>query len=217
MKWQWLLASLVLMGCATPRGVTTKPDVRPVIESHEKAQESVGKAQTHVTKIKESQSRVSESLRKATESLNKYTGTEQIITDAKLALKEATERLRVSQEYAAWADTELANAWRYEVEVGERVSTLSGQIDAAHKHEQELADWQAKYEPVIKQVNKWFGLGAIIYGVKKLAGNILILAAVLAVATGLIYALSFVFPFVGIAYRWVIGVFSRVVNLVRRK
>jgi hypothetical protein len=33
---------------------------------------------------------------------------------------------------------------------------------------QALADWKAKNEPVIKEVNKWFGLGAIIYGVKKL-------------------------------------------------
>lgn len=217
MKWPWLLASIFLVGCATPRGVTTKPDIRPVIESHERAQASIGKTREHVTKIKESQSRVSESLRKATESLEKYTGTDQVISDAKLALKEATERLRVSQEYADWADTELANAWRYETEAGERISALGGQIDAAHKHEQELADWQAKYEPVIKEVNKWFGLGAIIYGVKKLARNIFILLGVLAIAAAALYALSFAFPFVGLAFRWVIGVFRRVVNLVRRK
>lgn len=209
------------MGCATPRGVTTKPDVRPVIESHERAQASVGKSQQYVAKIQDSQKSTAESLRRATESLEKYTGTDKVISDAKLALREATERLRVSQEYAVWADTELANAWRYEKEVGERVSTLSGQIDAAHKHEKELADWQAKYEPVIKQVNKWFGVGAIIYGVKKLAGNLLILAAVLALATGIIYALSFAFPIFGIAFRWVKGlvfvVLGKVGNIIRRK
>ena len=216
MRWLCLLA-IALVGCATPRGVTVKPDVRPVVESHQKAQASVGKSREYVTKIQDSQAKVSESLRRATESLNKYTGTDQVIADAKLALADATEKLRVSQEYAAWADTELANAWKYETEVGERVTTLSGQIDQAHKHEQDLADWQAKYEPVIKQVNKWFGLGAIIYGFQKLAKNILILGVILAVLAAALYGLSFAFPAIGLAFGFVRGLFSRVVNKIRRK
>jgi hypothetical protein len=216
MKWL-LLASLVLVGCATPSGVTPKPDIRPVIVSHQKAQASVGKSQKYVSQIKSSQAKVGESIQKAVSSLDKFTGASTAVEDAKKSLADAQNALSESQGYAAWADTELGNAWRYEADTGEKITTLSGQIDQAHKHEQELADYEAKTKPVIDQVNKWWGLGAFVYGAKVLSRHLFILAAVVAVIALALFALSFFFPAIGLAFGAVRGVLNKVVNIIKRR
>lgn len=63
-----------------------------------------------------------------------------------------------------------------------QIVALGGQIDTAHKNEQAMADWKKANEPVITQVNKYWGLGAFAYGAKVLARHLLILGLILGVA-----------------------------------
>ena len=206
-----------LLGCSTPTGVTPKPDIRPAVVSHQQAQASVEKSRTYVTQIKSSQAKVGESIQQAVSDLDKFTGTSTAIDDAKKSLAVAQQDLVKSQEYAAWADTELANAWRYETDVGVKLTDLGKQIDTAHAHEEDLAKYEAYSKPIVDQVNKYWGLGAFIYGFKILAKHLFILGIVVGVIALALFALSFFFPIIGVALGAVKSVFSRVVNIFRRK
>lgn len=42
-----------MIGCASPAGLSKKPDIAPVQASHKQERESVDKAGKHITKIKE--------------------------------------------------------------------------------------------------------------------------------------------------------------------
>jgi hypothetical protein len=101
-----------------------------------------------------------------------------------------------------------------------QITDLSGQIEKAHKNEQDLARYNAYAKPIIEQVNRWWGIGGILYGFKVLSRHLFILIAVLAVLAVGVFALSFVFPaimpfirmtgsFIGMFFRKLGDIFRR--------
>ncbi len=116
-------------------------------------------------------------------------------------------------------ETDRENARLDQIAQGQQtqIITLSGQIDEHYKNEKKAIEYNQYAKPIIDQVNKWWGLGAFVYGAKVLSGHLLILALVISLAAGVLYALSFAFPFIGLAFRFVRRLFSRVVNIIRRK
>jgi len=205
-----LAALLLLIGCATaPTGVTPKPDISPVRESQVKVQQSVGKTREYVTKTRASEAQTAESIRKATESLEKYTGVNGAVDSAKTALKDAEAQIKAAQEYSQWADTELANAWKYSSDQKGQIDLLSGQIDVAHKNEETAVKYSLYAKPIIDQVNSYWGLGAFAYGFKVLSQHLFILMLVLGVVGVVVF---FLFP---AAIPLVAGLFGRMVSLVK--
>ena len=210
MKHQLLLISILcLSGCmSVPKGVTPKPDVAPVQQSVGKLQASTTKTREYVGKTKESQDQAIDSVRKATESLEKYTGTDGAVASAKSSLVDATNQLESARQYNQWADTELANAWKYEGDAKQQITVLSGQIDTAHANETVAVTAVEKWKPIIDQVNSWWGLGAFAYGFKRLASHLLILSLVLG-ALGVV--VFFVFP---AAIPVVVALFRKVSSMI---
>jgi hypothetical protein len=170
----------------------------------------VGKAREHLGKEREAEQRVSTSLGKVKTSLDSA-GDSQAIRDAQAALKEAEQQRVVSAQYRDWADTELSNSWRYLDDAKGQISILSGQIDVSHANEQLAVAAVEKWKPIIDQVNSWWGLGAIGYGLSLLAKHLLILV----LALGVIGILLFIFarPVITLVATWL----TVVVSWFRRK
>ncbi len=95
-------------------------------------------------------------------------------------------------------------------ETGRRIETLSSDIDKAQKRADALATENAKMKPVYDRVHKWFGLGAIFFGLGLLAKNVFILVAVGGVA---LLVASFFLPVIGVVvgrlWRSILGLFHR--------
>lgn len=207
-----LCAALLLIGCATaPKGLTPKPDVRPVQESVAKAQASIGKTREDVVRLKQSQEKASDALKRANDYLDKFTGASQAVSDARKELDVVRAETDQARKYTDWADTELANAWKYETDAGERISVLSGQIDVAHQNEATAVAYSLKAKPVIDQVNSYWGLGAFAYGFKILARHLLIVALVLGVGGALLFI--FARPVITLVATW----FTVVISWFRKK
>ena len=193
-KLRLLLASSVclalLVSCtALPKGLTPKPDIRPVQQSAAKVQASVGKSREYVSKLKASEAGVTTSLGKVRRALDQ-SGDSQSVRDAKVSLSQAEAQRKISDQYIQWADTELANAWKYGEDEKQQILTLSGQIDTAHENERVAVAAVEKWKPIIDQVNSYWGLGAFAYGFKLLANHLLILTLVLG-AVGVVVFLLF--------------------------
>lgn len=126
------------------------------------------------------------------------------------AKEQAAEQQRVIEDQ----DKELAHLDQTALGQQNQIVALSDQIDTAHKNEQAAVAWRNKYEPVIEQVNKYWGLGAFAYGAKVLARHLLILVAVLGVAALAVFVLSFFFPVIGVFFKAAWALISR---LFKRK
>lgn len=216
------LASLALClsicSCAgLPKGLTPKPDIRPVQTRVEQAHASVGRARTNLSKERESEQRVSDSLRKAKADLGRA-GDSQAVKDAQASLQEAEKQRLVSLQYREWADTELASSWRYLDEAKGQIVTLGTAIDKSHENERVAVAAVEKWKPIIDQVNSFWGLGAFAYGAKRLASHLFILVLVLGVGGAILF---FVFPaaipFVVGIFRGITSTIGRVFSIFRRK
>ena len=80
-----------------------------------------------------------------------------------------------------------------------QIIDLSGQIDKSHNNEIELSKYNSYAKPIIEEVNKWCGLGAFGYGIKKLSHcflwgafgivGIVVIVLVIGAATGTLPAI----------------------------
>lgn len=116
------------------------------------------------------------------------------LQEAKAQFADAKAKLASADERAATAEQEAANARQFADQTQEKAAVLSKQIDVANSNELRLAQENAKMKPIYDRVTRWFGLGAIIFGLGMLLKNVFIAAAIVAVA---FFIASFIFPAVG--------------------
>lgn len=112
------------------------------------------------------------------------------------AVGEADQRASLAEEHAATTDTAIENVRK--------------DIKAAHDREVTLGKDNAKMKPVYDEcVSKW-GIGAILFGIKRLTRNLLITALVGAALVAILYGLSFAFPIFGVALAAVTRIFRTI-------
>ena len=99
----------------------------------------------------------------------------------------------------------------------QEIVRLSTEIETAHKNELAAVAWRKSNEPVITQVNKYWGLGAFAYGFKVLSRHLFILLGVLAVLAAVLFALSFAFPWIGTAFSTVLEFLRTIISRFRKK
>lgn len=66
----YLLAAILLVGCTTPKGVTPKPDIKPVIVSNERTKKAITQARAQTKQVIESQTKVEGSLKSVMDDLD---------------------------------------------------------------------------------------------------------------------------------------------------
>lgn len=127
------------------------------------------------------------------------------------------------QDYAA-TKTALTNAQQaaadaegHAAQTDQAAGVLKKQVDDAYAREKALAADNAKMKPVYDEVRKYWGLGAIMYGIKELVKHLFITIIVVAVLLVGIIVLSFFFPVVGVVFSLVIGVFRRIGSVFQRR
>jgi hypothetical protein len=90
-----------------------------------------------------------------------------------------------------------------------------------HTELKRCANENAAMRPIVNTVNKWWGIGGIVYGFVRLAKHLLILAAVVIAIGVAVLVLSFFFPVIGVAFKAIGPLFgaamSRVTGIFRRK
>jgi hypothetical protein len=131
----------------------------------------------------------------------KLVESQKLFESVNLKLTTAEQQIASANQHAAESDARAASAEqnasqaRVQAQItGAVADVLRKQIDVSHDNEQRLANEVAIYKPVYDQVNKWCGIGAFVYGFKKLlhclmwfgigAGVLAIILAVVAVWTG---------------------------------
>jgi hypothetical protein len=97
-----------------------------------------------------------------------------------------------------------------------QIVDLSGQIDKSHENEVKLAKYNEYAKPIVEQINKWCGLGAFSYGIKKVShciiwgivgiAGLVIVVVVIGLLTG---SLPAILGFFRTAWGFVTGIFRR--------
>jgi hypothetical protein len=118
--------------------------------------------------------------------------------------------LTTAQQAAIDADAHAA-------QTDQAAGVLKKQVDDAYAREKALASDNAKMKPVYDEVRKYWGLGAIFYGIKELVKHLLITIIVVGVLLVGVAILSFFFPVVGVVFGFVVGVFRRIGSVFQRK
>lgn len=122
-----------------------------------------------------------------------------IVKHAQEHLYVAGLQFNAAQEHAKAADDAM-------VEANRRLATAEKEVKDAHQREIDLAKDNEKMRPVYKQVTSKWGLGAIFFGIALLLKHLLILGLVILSLAAALYALSFMFPVIGIVVK-AIGMF----------
>lgn len=115
----------------------------------------------------------------------------------------------------AWGEAKQAWDKAYDAEQHAKntdveITKTKKQIEEAHKNEQRLGDENAKMKPVYDQVNKYWGIGGIIYGFQRLAKHLLILLAVLVGLALIIWVVSLFVPWL----KPLIGIFNNILTSI---
>jgi hypothetical protein len=123
------------------------------------------------------------------------------------AIVARTENQKI-KTYVEWADQEIARAWQYAAETKAAAEQTGRDINDAYEREKACAKKVEYMEPFWVAGHKWFGLGAIWLGVQMLLKNLLVLAIVLVVLSGLIWLATLAFPWLKIPLA-IVGRFVR--------
>lgn len=186
-----LLASALILGCSTPAIVTPKPDVRPVATSNQKIQSETKQVKTLTGRSRE----VTKSLRADLEAGK---------------IVEAKAKADQLQQIAEEVDQHVVTLEELGKGQEQEIVRLGGQIETSHKNEQALATWKKDNEDVVKQVNKYWGLGAFAYGFKVLFRHLFIAAIVLVVIGGLLwFFVPAAVPFIRMIGAFFAGLFNK--------
>jgi hypothetical protein len=143
--------------------------------------------------------------------------------EKKVALK-AKNELAEARKERDQAKGELAQAQQAASDssisanqAGERANGLQKQVDSEHAQLQTAVNSNAKMKPVYDRVNKYWGIGGIIYGFGQLFKHILILLAVLVGIAILLVVASFFFPALGPILSFVLSIWNRFLALFKPK
>lgn len=127
-----------------------------------------------------------------------------IVKHAQEHLYVAGLQFNAAQEHAKAADDAMVLSNRH-------LATAEQEVKDAHQREINLAKDNDKMRPVYLKVTSKWGLGAIFFGITLLLKHLLILGLVILSLTAALYALSFMFPVIGIVVK-AIAVFIRMVG-----
>ncbi len=140
-----------------------------------------------------------------------------IVQHAQGALAQAQRNYRdqrakteAAEQRAEEAEKEAQAANENAAQTAQNISVLKGQIDDAAKREQSLVAEVTGLRELKKQVNSYWGIGAIIYGFERLAKHIFILIAVVIVLALVIWILSFALPWL----KPLIGIFNNILTSI---
>lgn len=110
---------------------------------------------------------------------------------ARAELKAAQNERDQAKADEAAASTDADNAQWWALDAENRAAEAQKASDEQHRQLVEAVKQNAEMRPIVEQCKKWWGIGAIIYGFKRLAIHLFILIAVLAVLAA---ALAWFFP-----------------------
>ncbi len=129
-----------------------------------------------------------------------------VLTQARTEIRAGKAQYDQSRLDLAAAQKETADALNH-IQVTEGANaTLAQGIKREHTENVANAAAAAKYKPVYDACTRWFGAGAIVFGVKDLLKHMLWFALGAGVLVIALYALSFAFPIFGVF----LAVFARV-------
>jgi hypothetical protein len=140
-----------------------------------------------------------------------------------LQLARATPRDRSADptQLLLHAQSEITFAKESAAMTERRALVAEAAVLSEHGELQRSAKENAAMRPIVARVNKWWGIGGIVYGFVRLAKHLLILAAVVIALGVAVLVLSFFFPMIGVAFKAVGPLFgavtSRIGSLFRRK
>lgn len=127
-----------------------------------------------------------------------------IVKHAQEHLYVAGLQFNAAQAHAKAADDAMVEANRH-------LATAEKEVKDAHQREINLAKDNDKMRPVYLKVTSKWGLGAIFFGIALLLKHLLILGLVILSLMAALYALSFMFPVIGVAVK-AIAVFIHMVG-----
>jgi hypothetical protein len=131
-----------------------------------------------------------------------------IVQHAKTELTTAQADYTAAKDALAAADQRAADAEAHATDTDKAAAVLKKQTDDLYTEALTLKSLNAKMQPVYDACTKWFGAGAIIFGVKDLLKHLMWFALGAGVLVIALYALSFAFPILGIVLAVVVRFFT---------
>ncbi len=146
--------------------------------------------------------------------LGAYSSTALTPAERKVVQHARTELTTAQKDYSdaktslAAADQRAADAEAHAATTDQAAGVLQKQTDAIYKEALTLKAMNAKMQSVYDSCTKWFGAGAIVFGVKDLLKHLMWFALGAGVLVIALYALSFAFPIFGIILAVVVHFFT---------
>ncbi len=131
-----------------------------------------------------------------------------VVQHAKTELSTAQTDYQAAKDALAAADQRAADAEAHAKDTDKAAKVLRKQTDELYKETTTLKALNEKMKTVYDSCTKWFGAGAIVFGVKDLLKHMLWFALGAGVLVIAVYALSFVFPIFGIGLAVVVKFFT---------
>jgi DNA-binding protein YbaB len=188
--------TVFLASCATPvKDLSPKPNIVPVRQSNTETRKSISQIRQSVGQNKKVNVTLQKNLDSLGVSLNKSVLDRKYLQDLlgkakddahqqELLIDESNQRAEEAETHAAQTDAS--------------VTDLGKQIDTAHANEEKAVKYNLYAKPIVDKVNKYWGIGAIMYGFGRLFKHLIILALVvigLAILAVILYfVMSFFFP-----------------------
>lgn len=127
------------------------------------------------------------------------------------------ERIRHIRELVAIQKKDLDDARGRLTWTWNELEIAKGQIDQIVRERDGAQAEANKMRPIVEQVNRWWGIGGVLYGFGRLAQHLLILLAVLvAIAIGLLVA-SFFIPFLAPVLTFTMSIWKRILSLFHKQ
>lgn len=170
------LLAFCLVSCSSPKTRFRPVSTAPVHQSIAQADKKIAKAQGRVSKVKTQLAKIETRVPDMKDAFAAARNELDLLTQDLLA---AREQNRETGEALKQADADNLKLVEKANKMGARLKVL---------------------EERQKLIDKWFGIGAILYGCAKLAKNVLILVAFLMLAISLLAMLGKVFPVLGVPF-----------------
>ena len=213
-----LLAAVLLSGCANEpyQKVTAPPPVTlaKVKQGNQKIKagnDEIKKGNDAIGKsLDDTKNKLSEAIIEAQSQKERNDKLDKTLNDALASLQFAQDEKKQQDERIATQAATIATQNDVITGKDKELDSLNKYSSAITDERNELAQKAANQDAIIKQVNAYWGLGAFLYGIKRLGWHILILVAILAavgialnfLAPGLRPAISLILKILAIPFKW---------------
>lgn len=206
-----LASSLFLCSCATAPRTYRPPDSTRLKASTQRLSKAVDSSHASARKaqasVNESAKRLKEVKAETAKIKNLPASVVESISALAASITQAQTDQVLLEQHLTEADKAKAEVEQDKTDYFAAAGKLAA--DATNDNHRSLA--------VEAEVNKYWGVGAILYGFKRLAKHLLILAVVLVAIVGLLIVASFFVPALGPVLAIATSVWARFLGLFRRK